>query len=102
MPITTATDEHYDEANFRLRFKHAPEDRSLVETVLADAAVRTPVDVWGDRTREAHGYLAAHMLAMDVHGRDARLKQDDGQSSYGKMRERLEAELAPAVIPRVT
>lgn len=85
---------------FRERFPHAPTDDGLVQQILDEAAERTPPSVWGTRTRAGHGYLAAHLLGMDLHGRDARLQQNDAQTSYGVLRNRLEKELAPAVIRR--
>ncbi len=98
-----ATDrEVHSLASFRERFAHAPEDDVLVQAVLDEAASRTPPRVWRDRTRAAHGYLAAHLLGMDPHGRDARIQNDDGQTTYGILRERMEAELGPAVTPRTT
>lgn len=94
--------EHHTLASFRARFKHAPDDDVLLQEVLDEAAERTPPSIWEGKTRSAHGYLAAHLLGMEPYGRDARLKQDEGQTTYGLLRERMELELGPAVAPRTT
>lgn len=98
--------QHHTLESFRARFRLAPnggpEDDALVQSALDEAAVRTPTRIWGERTRAGHGYLAAHLLGMDAHGRDARLAQNDAQTSYGVLRDRMEAEIGPAVAPRVT
>lgn len=89
-------------ATFRARFPHAPADDVLLQEVLDAAAVRTPPAVWGTWTREGHGYLAAHTLGMEPSGRDARLQNHDGQTTYGVMRRNLERSIGAAVAPRVT
>ena len=97
--------EHHTLSSFRDRFRHAPngpEDDTWVQQVLEEAAARTPVSVWGDQTRAAHGYLAAHILGMEPAGRDARLSKDDKQTTYGVLRERMEEDLGPVVAPRTT
>jgi hypothetical protein len=101
-----ATNVHHTIETFRGRFPEAPNggaaDDDLVQSVLDETAVRTPIAVWGDLTLEAHGYEAAHQLGMLPYGRDARLKSDDRQTTYGVLREGLETRLGPAVVPRTT
>lgn len=75
----------------------------LVQAKLDEADRRTPPRVWGVApARDAQGYLAAHLLAISPFGRDARLVSDDGATTYGTERARMELELAPAVAPRTT
>lgn len=81
-------------------FAGAPD--ALVEARLAEAARRTPSSVWGDQTSDGHGWLTAHLLAQTSFGQQARLANEDGTSSYGKVREDMEMELGPAVAPRTT
>lgn len=93
------TDLHTLET-FRARFPHAPDDDAILQPVLDDAAERTPPAVWLGLTRQAHGYLAAHMLGLEPYGRDARLKKDEAATSYGAIRDRLERDIALTVMPR--
>jgi len=97
-----AATELHTLASFRARFRHAPEDDDFVLEVLDEAAQRTPPDVWGVYTRAGHGYLAAHILGMEPYGRDARLRRNDSQTSYGLLREDLERSIGTAMAPRVT
>lgn len=77
-------------------------NRAFVQTWLDSAAIRTPIAIWCDRTQEGHGALAMHLIAITPYGRDARLVNENGESTYGTHRARLERELGPAVAPRVT
>ncbi len=72
----------------------------MVQARLDEAWRRTPAGIWGDQAQDAHGYLAAHLLEVSGFGRDARLKSDDTQTTYGATRARMDAELGPAVAPR--
>ena len=93
-------------AEFRALFPEfvdttSPTD-ALVQQKLDEAWRRTPPDVWGEQARDGQSYLAAHLLAISPFGRAAVIVQKDGSSTYGAERARLEAELGPAVTPRVT
>ncbi len=77
-------------------------DDTQVQPHLDAAARRTPEGVWGDRAEDGHGLLTAHLIAISPLGRDARLKSDDGETTWGMERRRMEDELGPAVTPRVT
>lgn len=94
--------DHHTLETFRARFKHAPDDDVLVQGALDEAAARVVADDWGELTLAGHGYLTAHLLAMDVSGQDARLESDDGQTTYGVLFERLERVVGAAVAPRST
>ena len=90
-------------AQFRERFPEFLEtDTSHVQAKLDEAWRRTPASVWGDTAQDAHGYLAAHLLALSPFGRDARMINEDGTTMYGKVRTRMEIELGAAAAPRVT
>ena len=69
-------------------FKDAP--NTVVVQILAQAALRTPANIWGDLEDEGHGLLTAHMMAMRPEGRDMRLEVDGMPSSiYWPERRRL-------------
>lgn len=74
-----------DLTSFRVRFpefKTTPDATVIV--VLNQAAARIDASVYGDLTDEAHGYLAAHILAVSPFGKDSRLQSDKADSVYGK------------------
>lgn len=75
---------------------------AMVQNAIDQAHRRTPADIWGDREDDAQGWLAAHLLAISPFGREASLVNQDGSTSYGRQRQRLEYEVGPAVAPRVT
>lgn len=74
----------------------------FVQRKLDEAWRRTPAAAWGDKAQDAHGYLAAHLLAISPFGRDARMASKDGTTTYGNERIRMENEEAPGVAPRTT
>jgi hypothetical protein len=64
-----------DLAAFRVRFREF--DKVLnakVQAALDDAEKRTDAEVFGDSADQAHGLLAAHLLAANPGGREARLQ----------------------------
>lgn len=88
---------------FRARFSAFRDtDAALVQVKLDEAWRRTPADVWGDQAQDAQAYLAADLIALDPMGGAARMVQKDGSTTFGRTRDRMEAELGPAVAPRVT
>jgi hypothetical protein len=90
-------------ATFRARFpEFADADDALVQEKLDEAARRTPAGEWTTVENDAHAYLAAHLLALSPFGRDARLSEKDGSSTYGTVRETMEAERGPAYATRTT
>ena len=98
MPPPLTRDEFVDRFP---EFRETPPE--LVQWKLNEAERRTPASIWGhEAARDAQGYLAAHLLAISPYGRDARLQNDDGSTTYGTTRDRMELELGPAAAPRVT
>jgi len=82
-----------DVAGFRLRFsefKTLSDARILA--ALNDAAERTNPDVFGTSTNEAHGQLAADLLASSPGGAETRMKDEPTKTVYRVNRERLELE----------
>ncbi len=73
-----------DLAGFRVRF---PEFQAVhddyLTAKLTDASARLSPAVFGGRTNEAHGWLAAHLAASAPWGYQARLQgTDDGSTVY--------------------
>jgi hypothetical protein len=67
---------------------------ALVESRIAWAVLRTPVDIWGDLQSQGIAWMAAHFLALLPEAKNLRknMKSDaDGldSTSYGKERKRL-------------
>lgn len=73
----------------------------VVQTYIDDALRRTPADVWGDDQEAAAAWLAAHLIEVSPYGRDARL-DEDGLTTYEKVRTTMELEVAPGAFCRVT
>jgi hypothetical protein len=77
-------------ATFRLRF---PEFRTASDAMIqsfADAADKDiAADVYGDKADEARLYLTAHKLAISPFGRNARLVNEDGTTTYWSDYERI-------------
>lgn len=80
----------------------ATEKPAFVQARLDEAWRRTPTSAWGNKAQDAQGYLAAHLLTISGYGRDARVKNKDGTTTYGNERIRMELEEAPGVVPRKT
>lgn len=73
-------------------FQKTPDD--LVQSRLDQAAARLDPGVWGSRFDQAHGLLAAHLLAVSPFGQAARLVTEKGESTYGRQYK----ELVPEVV----
>jgi hypothetical protein len=56
---------------------------ALVQAKLDEAEEEIDAVVWGTKAETGHGLLTAHKLAMEPGGRDARLKNNDGKTTYG-------------------
>jgi hypothetical protein len=72
-------------AEFRIaypEFKTATDD--LVETRLAYAASRLSTTVLGTVYPEAHGSLAAHLIATTAGGQMSRMVNKDGTTQYSR------------------
>lgn len=54
----------------------------LVQVALDKAEKRTSAEVFGDQTDEAHGLLAAHLLAISPMGRESRLQKESRVTTY--------------------
>lgn len=63
---------------------------AMVQTALDFAALRTDASVFDTLTDEAHGALAADILASRPTGREAKMK-DLTKTCYAEKREQLEA-----------
>lgn len=62
-----------------------------VTVALAQAQLRTSVEVFGDLVDEAHKWLTCHILASNPQGREAALsKTMPGETIYSDMRRRVE------------
>jgi hypothetical protein len=57
---------------------------TLMTSVLAAAASRTPASRWGPRQFEAVLYLAADMMARSPYAREMKLVQKDDSTLYSK------------------
>lgn len=75
-------------------------DTTVVDARLEEAKRRTPAAVWKTKTKDAQGWLAAHLLAISPHGQNARLANDKGESPYLAERQRMELEVAAGAAPR--
>lgn len=62
---------------------------ALVTARLADAVLRTPSDIWGDKTETGTFLLTAHLLALGPNGRDLRKGEKPGDSPYWRERNRM-------------
>lgn len=68
---------------FRARWtEFAPTADAVVQAALNEAARRTDARVFGDRTDDAVGLLAAHNLSISPQGMPARLESKDGETTY--------------------
>lgn len=79
-------------AMFAPAFDRAPD--ALVETRLAWAEARTPVEIWGDLQEQGVAWLAAHFVAIAPGAKDMRkggkASLDSYDSTpYGQERKRL-------------
>jgi hypothetical protein len=83
-----------DLAAFRVRYpEFAQSLDATVQAALDDAEAETDAEVFGTKTNQAHGALAAHKLQSSPRGRETRLKPQPGSDStsvYLKERRRLE------------
>lgn len=83
-----------DRAAFVLRFPEFAvmntKNPNTVQAALDDAEARTSATVFADSTDEAHGLLAAHILARNPGGTNARLKKDETKTTYGEARKELD------------
>jgi hypothetical protein len=71
---------------------------AMVQGALDLAAAGMSVCVYGERFNEAQGYLAAHKLAVSPYGKDARLSDDKGMSTYFGEFRRIRAEVSPRMM----
>lgn len=60
-----------------------------MQVFLDAAASRIDPVVWDSMTNEGHAYLTAHLLALAPNGQFARLKNDNGSTTYGEEYKRL-------------
>lgn len=87
------------EAEFLVRFpEFTPASSSgLVQAKIDEAAGGLNTDVYGSRLDEAHGYLAAHLLAISPFARNSRMTDEsENPVSYWNRY----AEIRKAVSPR--
>ena len=68
-------------AHFTPTFDNTPD--ALVQAKLDEAQVEINATIWDAHAEKGHAYLAAHLIAVDPGGRDARLAAKDGESIYG-------------------
>lgn len=61
-------------------FINAPE--SLVNALLAAAALEIDVNIWQAKAPQGVAYLAAHKLALSTYGQNVRLASKDGKTTY--------------------
>tara|TARA_R100001198_G_C5122651_1_gene144658 strand:- start:99 stop:386 length:288 start_codon:yes stop_codon:yes gene_type:complete len=87
------------QAEFLIRFpEFTPAAPSgLVQSKLDEALGALNPSVYGHQLDTAHGYLAAHLLAINPLGKNARLEDDpaNGDTPYGRRYKQIRKELAP-------
>ncbi len=66
----------------------------LVQAKLAQALLRTPVNIWGAKQDAGVSYLAAHLIAMSPGGEEMRLDKKKGTTLYQLERRRLSRTVA--------
>lgn len=82
-------------ASFKARWpEFEPVADDTVTGALAEAGRRNDARVFGDRTDDAVGLYAAHLLAISPGGQQARLKSDSANTTYNREWERLAAACA--------
>lgn len=75
---------------FKARFEEfTPQSDTLVETVLAEAALECDERIFGESLDHAVGLLAAHKLAVSPFGQSARLVAKDGSTTYEREFQKL-------------
>ena len=74
-----------DVTGFLLRFPaFEGTETTLIDAKLAEATRGVDPEVFGDKTEDAIGYKAAHLLSIDPFGQTARIEAEDGSTTYGK------------------
>lgn len=75
---------------FKARWpEFAPTSDAKVQAELDQAARNVDPAYFGEKTDDAVGLLAAHLLAISPHGASARLESDKAQSTYGTQYEEM-------------
>jgi len=72
-----------DADTFRERFpEFEPATREMIRSCIAQATSRVDAAVWGDKTDSGIEWLAAHLLASNQFGKQARLISKEGDTVY--------------------
>lgn len=66
---------------------------ALVNAMLTAAAEDIDPFVWGTKTDQGTGYLAAHKLAQSPYGQNVRLNAKDGNTTYLLEYERIKRQV---------
>jgi hypothetical protein len=69
-------------------------EATLVQSCLNEAALMVDAEVFGLKTDTAITYLAAHLLAVNPLAEMAKLEQDDGQTTYSTVFDRIKRSVA--------
>lgn len=80
---------------FRVKYPEfaSASDDTFIQVFLDAAADRIDSDYWGKYYDQAHGLLAAHLLAIAPNGQFARLQSKDGNTTYNADFEKLRQEV---------
>lgn len=77
-------------ATFKARWtEFEPTADALVESALAEAARSTDARLFGEKTDDGVGLLAAHLLSISPQGQQARLESSEAETTYSRERARL-------------
>lgn len=83
---------------FVARFPEFRTGMQLIPAVLAEATRSIDAEVFGDRTDDAIGYLAAHLLASSPYGRSQRADGEKEPDTYWKRFHAIRTEVTPPVL----
>ena len=86
-----------DLANFLLHFPEFESAKSsgMIEARIAEAGRNVDPDVFGDKTDDGIRWLAADLLATTQFGQQARKKNEDETTTYGKRFAKLVRSVTP-------
>lgn len=72
-----------------------PASKTMIDEALADAVKNVDPEIFGEKTDQAVALLAAHYLALQPFGKQARLREKDGSTTYGTQFFKLARSMTP-------